>query len=79
MLKTRRFSWIIWEGPVQSQGSLGIEEGLKRESQRDGSIPRTLPKAADWRWRKGSQPRNAGSLWKPGKAKGQILPSSLQK
>lgn len=53
----------------------GGEEG---QNQRD-DIMRTRPATTDFEDRgRGHKPRNAGSLWKPEKARKWILPWSLQ-
>lgn len=72
-----RLAWIIWVGPVQSQGLLKVAEGGRRVTQSD----MTAQEGRGMQHEKGSthhrgiedegclEPGNAGSLWKVGRAR----------
>lgn len=55
-------SWIIWAGPVLSQRSLEVEEGIRRVRQRfEGAVLMALKVE--------ERARNPGSLWELEKVK----------
>lgn len=82
-----RLAWIIWVGPVQSQGLLKMDKGGGRVTQSDV----TAQEGRGMRREEGSthhcgfedegclEPGNAGSLRKVGRARKWIIPWSLQK
>lgn len=67
---------IIQVDPMYLQGSFSIEEkgSQERECVRLMQCEKTWPVTAGYKEGRGHEPRNLGSLEKPGKTRKQILP-----
>lgn len=73
-----RLVWIIQVDPVSST-VFKSGKGIRKESQKDGSVRRNGLTLLALKMEGGREPRNVGSLWRMEKAREHTLYYSLQK